>query len=76
MAGFLFSFITLGTNLIKFSSNPNQMRGHELLDNTAKEPIKTPIIITLTKIKLILVIKSYMPEAIRVNLGPHMLTRI
>ena len=47
------SFIILGTNLIKFSSRPSQIRGQELKEITAKEPRMTPTTITLTKIKSI-----------------------
>ena len=45
IAGFLLlsSFITVGTNLIKFNSKPNQIKGQELIDKTAKDPNTTPI---------------------------------
>ena len=45
----LSSFITLGRNLIRFNSNPNQTRGQEMEERTKREPVITPIIITTRK---------------------------
>ena len=54
MACFLLfsSFITLGTNLIKFNSKPNQMRGQELKETTANDPTITPNIIYFNENKV------------------------
>ena len=54
MACFLLfsSFITLGTNLIKFNSKPNQIRGQELKEITANDPTIMPNIIYFNENKV------------------------
>ena len=54
MACFLLfsSFITLGTNLIKFNSKPNQMSGQELKEITANDPMITPNIMYFNENKV------------------------
>ena len=54
MACFLLfsSFITLGTNLIKFNSKPNQISGQELKEITANDPMITPNIMYFNENKV------------------------
>ena len=54
--------MTAGTNLIKFNSSPNQAIGQDIDEITITVPVTTPNNISLTKIKIKPIVKSYTPK--------------